>query len=64
MSRQPDPQLYRAFTILSDAAIIVGTLLLLTTLVIDLAAPMALIISAGIAGLIVITARAAALRYR
>lgn len=58
-----DPRLYRAFTIIGDAALVLGIVALLLGIFLP-AGRLPWIISAGIAGLVVITARAAALRYR
>lgn len=59
-----DRRLYRSLTIISDSAIVIGAIALVLAFVAPTVSPMPWIISAGIAGLVVITARAAALRYR
>ena len=59
-----DPRLYRAFTILSDTALILGALALMLAFLAPTTSPLPWIISAGICGAVVITARIVALRYR
>lgn len=59
-----DRRLYRSLTIISDTAIVIGAIALVLAFVAPTISALPWIISAGIAGLVVITARAAALRYR
>lgn len=59
-----DPRLYRAPTMLSDTALVLGALALVLAFVAPTTSPMPWIISAGIAGIVTIAARLAALRYR
>lgn len=59
-----DPRLYRAFTIISDTAIVIASLaLVLGFLASSVNAP-AWFLAGAIAGCVVIAARGAALRYR
>ena len=64
MSAHPNHRLYRALTILSDTAILIGTIMLVLAFTAPTINATPWVISAGIAGLVVITARATALRYR
>lgn len=64
MLSQPDPRLYRALTIVSDTALVIGALALTLSFVAPTVSPLPWIISAGIAGFVVVVARVAALRYR
>ena len=64
VSTRPDRRLYRALTILSDTAILIGTIMLVLAIAAPTISAKPWIISASIAGLIVIAARATALRYR
>ncbi|WP_153505357.1 hypothetical protein [Cumulibacter manganitolerans] len=63
MSARPDRRLYRALTILSDTAILIGTIMLVLAFTAPTVSPTPWIISAGIAGAVVITARVIALHY-
>ncbi|WP_153505895.1 hypothetical protein [Cumulibacter manganitolerans] len=64
MRAHPDHRLYRALTILSDTAILIGVIMLVLAFTAPTISPKPWILSAGIAGLVVFTARVTALRYR
>lgn len=63
-SLQEDARLYRAFTIISDSAIIIGVLAFVLGFVAPTTGPLPWFAAAAIAGLIVIAARSVALRYQ
>lgn len=64
IASRPDPRLYRAFTMLSDTAILIGTIMLVLIFAAPTTSARPWIISTAIAGTVVITARLLALRYR
>lgn len=64
MTSHAERRLYRAFTIISDSAIVISALMLVLGFIAPTTSPLPWFTAAGIAGAIVIAARAVALRYR